>query len=845
MNRKFPRLGLRIAAVFALLFCAPPAPLMAGGLGVTGQGGSINTVTDSTHTVYGPYQLKVSGGTVSNPSPGVAQITVTGGGSGCTTAGSSGNIVTDNGSGGCNSDANANLTAGALSLGASGTAGSVALGNATSGTVTVQPVTGALGTVTASLPANTGTIAELNLAQTWAAVQSYNDGNFSLKGSASGTLVQHAAGTAGSSVLTWPAGTTDFTGTGGASQVVRQSSSGAALTVGQLAGSDLTAAALANGMSATTQAATDNTTKIATDAYVTTAVANAIAGVNPAVAVQAATTAAGDTSGLAYNNGVSGIGATLTGSNNTALVIDGYTFTALAQRLLVKNDTQSPSGAFNGVYYVTQVQTAILPPILTRALDYDMPSDINNTGAIPVINGTVNASTSWLLTSAVNTVGTDPLTYTQFTVNPTTLVVGPASATDGNFAYFNGTTGKLIKNGGTPAASATTDTTNASNISSGSLPVGRFASAASHGGLVDVAGTATWKVIPDCTDTTGNHLNYTQSSDAYSCGTSSSGGSSAPTSPLGRLTLVSATPVMISDQTAKTTIYYDSYIGNQVPVYSGSAMVGLTIGSDEISMGLDAVTPHITSGSLYDVFGFSSTGTLTICAGPAWSSATARGTGAGTTEIALQTGVWTNKNALTHCWGGASGTTDFGSISANQATYLGTFLASANGQTGVSCKPAGGAGGSNPFVNLWNAYNRVPGACVSIDTNTAWTYSTNTWRPADGATANTKMRVSVVDGLGVVAATCTYMNNSMTGATTRFGLMGCAQTSTSATPSVIGTTSIGTGAFAMQMSTENFYPLLGSNYYQAMESGGAGCSGGSCVYSSGQMTPAVVVTFAW
>lgn len=172
----------------------------------------------------------------------------------------------------------------------------------------------------------------------------------------------------------------------------------------------------------TTQASTDNSTKIATTAYVTTGISNAIAGVNPAVAVQAATTLASNTSGFTYNNGVSGIGATFTGSVNTAIIIDGYTFTALGQRLLVKNDTQSPSGAFNGIYYVTQVQTGILAPILTRALDYDAPSDINNTGAIPVVNGTLNALTSWLLTSAVNTVGTDPLTYSKFSSSPTSIL---------------------------------------------------------------------------------------------------------------------------------------------------------------------------------------------------------------------------------------------------------------------------------------------------------------------------------------------------------------------------------------------------------------------------------------
>jgi hypothetical protein len=56
-------------------------------------------------------------------------------------------------------------------LGASGTLGSITLGNATSGTVTIATVAGALGTVTASLPANTGTIAELNIGNTFTAAQ--------------------------------------------------------------------------------------------------------------------------------------------------------------------------------------------------------------------------------------------------------------------------------------------------------------------------------------------------------------------------------------------------------------------------------------------------------------------------------------------------------------------------------------------------------------------------------------------------------------------------------------------------------------------------------------------------
>lgn len=174
----------------------------------------------------------------------------------------------------------------------------------------------------------------------------------------------------------------------------------------------------------TTQSAGDTSTKLATDAFVATAIANALAGVNPAVAVLLATTAAGDTSGLTYDNGASGVGATFTGTVNTALTIDGTALTTLGQRILIKNDTQSPSGAFNGVYSLTQLQTSLLAPILTRATDYNQPSDINNTGAIPVQSGTANAGNSYLLTSQVATVGTSPLTYTLFTSSTPTPGAG-------------------------------------------------------------------------------------------------------------------------------------------------------------------------------------------------------------------------------------------------------------------------------------------------------------------------------------------------------------------------------------------------------------------------------------
>lgn len=227
-------------------------------------------------------------------------------------------------------------------------------------------------------------------------------------------LTGTAAGLTAGTVTTNANLTGPITSSGNATSIASQTGTGSTFVMSA-------SPALTGSPTAPTQTTGDNSTKIATDAFVTTAINNAIAGVNPAVAVVVATTQASDTSGLTYNNGASGIGATLTGSVNTALTIDGVTLTSLNQRVLVKNDTQSPSGAFNGVYTLTQLQTAILAPVLTRALDFDQPSDVNSTGAIPVTSGTANASTSWVVTSTVATMGTDPITFTQFSLAPSTL----------------------------------------------------------------------------------------------------------------------------------------------------------------------------------------------------------------------------------------------------------------------------------------------------------------------------------------------------------------------------------------------------------------------------------------
>lgn len=214
---------------------------------------------------------------------------------------------------------------------------------------------------------------------------------------------------------------------------------------------------------APTQTTGDNTTAIATDAFVTTAVNNAVAGVNPAIAVLAASTAS--VTGT-YSNGASGVGATFTVTATGAFTLDGIAINTIGQRVLLKNQ----SSAFqNGIYTATVVGVTAVSPVFTRALDYDQPSDINSTGAIPVQSGTVNTTTSWLLTSTVNTVGTDALTYVQFSLAPSTIVTSAASLTSTNImtgaggqasqaspATVNQTTGTISTPGGISTGTAAT-----------------------------------------------------------------------------------------------------------------------------------------------------------------------------------------------------------------------------------------------------------------------------------------------------------------------------------------------------------------------------------------------------
>jgi len=279
--------------------------------------------------------------------------------------------------------------------------------------------------------------------------------------------------------------------------------------------------------------------------------------------------------------------------------------------------------------------------------------------------------------------------------------------------------------------------------------------------------------------------------------------------PAGRLTLTSNTPVMTSDVVGAGTIYYAPYAGNSMPISNGTSLSNSTFAS-QLTLTLNS-TFH-TAGNVYDIF-VVNIGGLAICAGPAWSSSNSRGTGAGTTQLTQLQGIWVNAVTITTCYNGANNN----QFVAKLGVYLGSFYATGNAQTSMSMSPGSAAGGTNNFLGLYNAFNRVTTISLASDSTASWTYATPTWQAAD---ANNNNRITFLDGLQQSSVRASYVIET-TVSNGVVGVIGVNLDSTSASPAnPIGVTSL---ASAQAITAYGrFQPHLGLHYAQAMEyAGGA------------------------
>lgn len=193
---------------------------------------------------------------------------------------------------------------------------------------------------------------------------------------------------------------------------------------GTMAYQDADAVAITGGSAALTSGQVSNAPANPTDIVNYQALQTAILNVNTFTA-RVATTA---NFSATYNNGSSGVGATLTGTANGAVSFDGQAL-AVNDVVLFKDQTNSFE---RGLYKLSVNGTAGTPPVFTRTTDYDQPAEIQPGDMVFVVNGTQNAGSSWQQTATVTAIGTDPITFSKFSqygVLPSPFTVGSTSVT--------------------------------------------------------------------------------------------------------------------------------------------------------------------------------------------------------------------------------------------------------------------------------------------------------------------------------------------------------------------------------------------------------------------------------
>jgi hypothetical protein len=120
---------------------------------------------------------------------------------------------------------------------------------------------------------------------------------------------------------------------------------------------------------------------------------------------------AGTPFGTIYNNGVNGVGATLTAGSPGVLVVDDY-IPVQFDRILVQNP--APFDYQNGSYSLTTVGTPLVPWVLTRTTNYDQSYQIQVGDLFTVLNGLLYDGDTFEQTQQVSVIGTSPIDFTLF-----------------------------------------------------------------------------------------------------------------------------------------------------------------------------------------------------------------------------------------------------------------------------------------------------------------------------------------------------------------------------------------------------------------------------------------------
>jgi hypothetical protein len=502
-----------------------------------------------------------------------------------------------------------------------------------------------------------------------------------------------------------------------------------------------------------------------------------------------------------YNNGASGVGATLTATANGALSVDGVAV-VVGNRILVKNQV---AAANNGVYDVTQTGSAGAPYILTRATDFDSAGsgvDQIDAGDFFLITaGATLANTSWVQQTPLPiTVGTTAIVFSQFAA-PITYSAGTGLTLAGT-VFSVTSTGVTAASYGTAssvptlAINAQGQVTSASNtsiaIAASQVTSGTFSNAFLANSAVTVNGTSI-SLGASGTITAANP-------NALTIGTGLTGtsytGAAAVTIALATSGVTASTygsasqvPVFAVDVYGRVTSVTNTSIAIAAGAVSGLAASATTDTTNAANISSGTLPTARLSGSYTGI-----TGVGTVAAGT-WN-ATAIGVSKGGTGL---TATPTNGQLAI-----GNGT---GYTLANLTAGTNVSISNSAGGITISATPA--AGGTVTSVAMTvPSFLSVTGSPITSSGTLAVTLSGTALPVANGGTGATTLTGYVYgNGTGAMTASTTIPSGSITGLGTMatqnanaVAITGGAINGTS-----IGATTVSTGSFTTLNATTGIF----------------------------------------